>query len=306
MRSPARRAGPMARPTLFVTGSCPGGPDDRALERDETHRRCRRHTALIVVAALAGPVQAGPAAWLTSPTPSRTVIAAGGSVSITITNTDRRTASSALSVTLAKNPSSAPFAIVSNLCAGVALPPGGSCTVDVAYLGPTPNADHTAALTVASGKPMKASVTRFIEVGVTFADVCVAHGGLAGYGGTIMSSDSVTWVNGATGTRAGHRAVQRNVRCLGRRVLRPRQGNDRLHRDRCGWKISATTPGRLRPSANGSRDVPPMGGGSHPAASMARAGSPGACRSPTRSPSATISALRRRDPQVCPACSPTG
>ena len=32
---------------------------------------------------------------------------------------------------------------------------------------------------------MKASVTRFIEVGVTFADVCAARGGLAGHGGTI-------------------------------------------------------------------------------------------------------------------------
>ena len=48
-----------------------------------------------------------------------------------------------------------------------------------------PTADHTAALTVSSGKPPKASVTRVIEVGVTFADVCAARGGLAGRGGTI-------------------------------------------------------------------------------------------------------------------------
>ena len=53
------------------------------------------------------------------------------------------------------------------------------------HLGPTPTIDQTAALTVASGKPLKASVTRVIEVGVTFADVCVARGGLAGQGGTI-------------------------------------------------------------------------------------------------------------------------
>ena len=65
------------------------------------------------------------------------------------------------------------------------LRPGESCTVEVGYSGPPPTADHTAALTVTSGKPLKASVTRVLEVGVTFADVCVARGGLAGYGGTM-------------------------------------------------------------------------------------------------------------------------
>ncbi|MEA2576853.1 MAG: hypothetical protein QOD78_441 [Chloroflexota bacterium] len=144
-------------------------------------------TALVVLAAVAGPVRgAGPAPWLTaSPTASPISLAAGESVTVTITNTDRRTASSALTVTLAKSPSSAPFAIVSDLCAGVILRPGGSCTVEVRYDGPAPTTDHTAALTVASGKPLKASVTRVLEVGVAFADVCVARGGLAEYGGTI-------------------------------------------------------------------------------------------------------------------------
>lgn len=143
-------------------------------------------TALIVLAAVAGPVQAGPAPWLTaSPTSSPISLAAGTSVTVTITNTDRRTSSSALAVTLASRPSSAPFAIVSDLCAGVTLRPGGSCTVEVGYFGPSPTTDHTAALTVASGRPLKASVTRVLEVGVTFADVCADRGGLAGYGGTI-------------------------------------------------------------------------------------------------------------------------
>ena len=147
-------------------------------------------TALIV-AAVAGPVQArpaspaAPASSLTaSPTTSPIALAAGGSVTVTVTNTDRRTSTSALTVTLASNPSSAPFATVDN-CAGVVLPPGGSCTVVVKHLGPTPTIDQTAALTVASGKPLKASVTRVIEVGPAFADVCVARGGLAGQGGTI-------------------------------------------------------------------------------------------------------------------------
>jgi hypothetical protein len=156
-------------------------------------RAFRRHpivaavtTALVVAAAVAGPVQAGPASWLTgSPTSSPIALAAGGSVTVTITNTDRRTSSNALAVTLVSDPSSAPFAIVRDLCAGVILRPGESCTVEVGYLGPAPTADHAAALTVASGKPPRASVTRVIEVGVTFADVCVARGGLAGQGGTI-------------------------------------------------------------------------------------------------------------------------
>lgn len=143
-------------------------------------------SALVVLAALAGPVQAGPAPWLTAtPTSSPIPLEAGGSATLTITNTDARTSSSPLTVTLARNPSSAPFAIVSDLCAGLILRPGESCTVEVAYLGATPTADHTAALTVASGKPRKASVTRVLEVGVTFADVCVARGGSAGHGGTI-------------------------------------------------------------------------------------------------------------------------
>lgn len=143
-------------------------------------------TALVVLAAFAGPVQAGPAPWLSaSPTSSPISLAAGESVTVTITNADRRASSSALAVTLARRPSSAPFAIVSDLCAGVTLRPGASCTVEVGYLGPQPTTDHTAALTVTSGKPLKASVTRVLEVGVTFADACIARGGLAGHGGTI-------------------------------------------------------------------------------------------------------------------------
>ncbi|HEX6868777.1 MAG TPA: hypothetical protein VF119_08215 [Candidatus Limnocylindrales bacterium] len=148
-------------------------------------------TALILVAAVAGPVQAKPASpgsppsVLTASPTSPIALEPGGSVVVTITNTDRRTSTSALSVTLATNPSSAPFAIVGGTCAGAILAPGGWCTVEVGYGGSLPAIDHTAALTVASGKPLKASVTRVIEVGVTFADVCGAQGGLAGHGGTI-------------------------------------------------------------------------------------------------------------------------
>lgn len=143
-------------------------------------------TVLVVAAAVAGPVQAGvPPSLTASPTTSPIALAAGGSVTVTVTNTDRRASSSALAVTLARSPSSAPFAIVADGCAGVTLRPGGSCTVEVGYLGPPPTADQTAKLTVASGRPLKASVTRVIEVGVTFADVCVARGGIAGHGGTI-------------------------------------------------------------------------------------------------------------------------
>lgn len=143
-------------------------------------------TALILLTAVAVPVHAGPASWLTtSPTTSPIPLVAGSSVEITITNTDRRSSSSALAVTMANRPASASFAIVADRCAGVILPPGDSCTVEVGYFGPTPTSDHVAALTVTSGKPRKASVTSIIEVGVTFADVCVARGGSAGYGGTI-------------------------------------------------------------------------------------------------------------------------
>jgi hypothetical protein len=156
-------------------------------------RAFRRHpgvvaatTALVILAAVAGPVQAGPASWLTaSPTSSPIAVAPGGSVTVTVTNTDRRTSSSALGVTLARNPSSAPFVIVSDLCTGLILRPGASCTVQVGYDGPFPSSDHTASLTVSSGKPLKASVTRVLEVGVHFADVCVARGGSAAHGGTI-------------------------------------------------------------------------------------------------------------------------
>lgn len=143
-------------------------------------------TALVLVAAVAGPVAAGPTSWLAaSPTTSPIPLAAGDSVTITITNMDRRSSSSPLAVTMANRPASAPFAIVADRCSGVTLRPAGSCTVEVGYFGPTPTTDHTAALTVASGKPLKASVTRIVEVGVTFADVCTALGGSAGFGGTI-------------------------------------------------------------------------------------------------------------------------
>lgn len=143
-------------------------------------------TAIMILAAVAGPVQAAPAAWLTaSGTTSPISLAAGGTATVTITNTDRRASSSPLTVTLARSPSSAPFAIVSDLCGGVTLRPGDSCSVAVAYTGAPPTSDHSAALTVSSGKPLKGSVTRILEVGVTFADVCVARGGSAGHGGTI-------------------------------------------------------------------------------------------------------------------------
>jgi hypothetical protein len=143
-------------------------------------------SALLLAAASAIPVQAGPSPWLTaSPTSSPIAVAAGGSATVTITNPDRRTSSSPLVVTLARNPSSAPFVIVSDLCAGVVLRPGASCTVEVGYDGPLPSSDHSASLTVSSGKPLKASVTRVLEVGVTFAHVCVDRGGSAGNGGTI-------------------------------------------------------------------------------------------------------------------------
>jgi hypothetical protein len=151
------------------------------------HRAAVAVTTALVLAGVAGPVgAAAPAGWLSaSPIASPIALAAGGTVTVTITNTDRRTSSTPLTVSLAKNPSSAPFAIVSNGCAGQILRPGGSCSVDVEYSGPKPTSDHAAALTVSSGKPAKASVTRVIEVGVSFADVCVARGGVAGHGGTI-------------------------------------------------------------------------------------------------------------------------
>lgn len=143
-------------------------------------------TTLVVLAAVAGPVQAGPAPSLTaSPTASPITFSAGGSVTVTISNTDRRASSSPLAVTITRNPTSAPFTIVSDRCAGVVLRPGASCTVEVGYDGPLPTSDHAARLTVSSGKPLKATVTRVLEVGVTFADVCVAQGGSAGHGGTI-------------------------------------------------------------------------------------------------------------------------
>lgn len=155
-------------------------------------RATRRHPvvavtmAIVVVAAAAGAVRAGPVAALTaSPASSPIALVAGATVTVTITNADRRTTSTALAVTLVRKPSTAPFVIVADRCAGATLRPGGSCEVEVGYAGPRPTADQTAALTVSSGKPLKASVTRVIEVGVTFADVCVAHDGSAGQGGTI-------------------------------------------------------------------------------------------------------------------------
>lgn len=153
-------------------------------------------SALLVLPAVAGPVQAAPAPWLTaSPTSSPIAIVAGGSAAITITNTDRRASTSALAVTLARSPASAPFANWIDGCTGTILRPGGSCTVEVGYAGPHPTADHAARLTVSSGKPVKASVSRVIEVGVTFAEVCVAQGGMAGYGGMITVFSTPRAVN---------------------------------------------------------------------------------------------------------------
>src|SRR5690349_12621837 len=151
------------------------------------HRVIVAGAAALLVAGFAGPVHAaGAATWLTaSPTASKIQLAAGGSVVVTVTNTDRRATSAPLTVTLGRNPATAPFSIVANSCAGVALRPQGSCAVEVAYQGPAPTSDHAASLTVSSGKPMKASVTRILEVGVGFADVCVVRGGIAGYGGSV-------------------------------------------------------------------------------------------------------------------------
>ena len=144
-------------------------------------------TTALVLAAAAGPVgAAAPTGWLSaSPTASPIALAAGGSVTVTITNTDRRTSSTALTVSLATNPSDAPFAIANDGCAGRVLRPGDSCTVDVRYSGIKPSSDHAARLTVSSGKPAKASVVRIIEVGVSFEDVCIARGGTPSQGGTI-------------------------------------------------------------------------------------------------------------------------
>lgn len=47
---------------------------------------------------------------------------------------------------------------------------------------------------MASARPSKASVTRVLEVGVTFADVCVARGGSTGSGGTITVLGAVVTV----------------------------------------------------------------------------------------------------------------
>jgi hypothetical protein len=151
-------------------------------------------TALLVLAAVAGPVEAGPPPTLTAdPSSSPIALTAGGSVTVTVTNSDRRASSSALVVTLAVRPATAAFAILDDRCAGLILRPGGSCTVEVGYRGARPTADHSAALTVTSGKPMKASVTRILEVGVTFADVCIAGGGTAGHGGTITVLGNVVF-----------------------------------------------------------------------------------------------------------------
>ena len=143
--------------------------------------------AVVILAAVAAPVSAAaPTASLSaSPTSSPIMVAAGGTTTVTVTNTDRRASSSPLVVTLARSPSTAPFAIVDDRCAGVALRPGQSCTVEVGYDGPPPTSDHDAKLTVTSGRPLKASVTRILEVGVTFADACAARGGTASVGGTI-------------------------------------------------------------------------------------------------------------------------
>ena len=146
-------------------------------------------TAALVLAAVAGPVQAGGASWLTAtPVSSPIALMAGESRTVTVTNTDRRASSSALTVTLAAKPSSAPFKVANDTCTGTVLAPGASCFVEVTFEGPAPTAaDQTAALTVASAKPRKASVTRILEVGVTFDDVCLARGGTPGDGDMITT-----------------------------------------------------------------------------------------------------------------------
>jgi hypothetical protein len=146
-------------------------------------------TAALVLAAVAGPVQAGGASWLTAtPVSSPIALMAGESRTVTVTNTDRRASSSALTVTLAAKPSSAPFKVANDTCTGTVMAPGASCFVEVTFEGPAPTAaDQTAALTVASAKPRKASVTRILEVGVTFDDVCLARGGTPGDGDMITT-----------------------------------------------------------------------------------------------------------------------
>lgn len=143
-------------------------------------------TALLAAAVVGGPVRAGPSSWLAiSPASSPIPLEPGGSVTLTVTNTDRRTSSSPLVVALARSPSTAPFAIGADGCTGLVLAPGRSCTVVVHYDGPKPARDERAALTVTSGRPAKASATRVLEVGVSFGDVCQARGGVATQGGSI-------------------------------------------------------------------------------------------------------------------------
>jgi hypothetical protein len=161
--------------------------EDQRMQASRSHRLAVGvATALLAVTVVAGPVQAGPAPWLTAtPTASLIPLEPGSTVTVTVTNTDRRTASSALTVTLARNPTAAPFSIGADTCSGLILAPGRSCTIEVRYDGPLPGQDHRAALTVSSGKPAKASVTRTFEVGVSFGQVCQLRGGVAGHGGSI-------------------------------------------------------------------------------------------------------------------------
>jgi VCBS repeat-containing protein len=87
----------------------------------------------------------------------------GSSQKITITNDDGKS-TGALTVTLSKSPPTAGFMISSDLCSGVALGPNKTCSVTVSYPGAAPQATQTATLTVASKKPLVATVSSYFSI----------------------------------------------------------------------------------------------------------------------------------------------
>ena len=118
---------------------------------------------LVVLSAGAAP-PAGISALSCSSSSSPCVLAPGGAAqTVTFANLNGRS-TTALTVALARSPSTAAFAIVSNSCSGVALGPRKTCQVSVEYTQAAPAQAQTATVTVATKKTPIQSASAYFAV----------------------------------------------------------------------------------------------------------------------------------------------
>ncbi|MEO6714437.1 MAG: hypothetical protein ABIM89_13535 [Mycobacteriales bacterium] len=138
------------------------------------------------------------------------VLTAGSSRTISVSNADNSKSSSALVVTLTKNPSSADFAVTADGCSGVSLGPKKSCSVTVSYTGATPSAVETAQVIVSSKKPRATSTSYFSAAPGIVAMSRTADGGgywLVGSDGSVFGFGNASFHGSLAGATLAHPIV---------------------------------------------------------------------------------------------------